>query len=280
MTELDHGPARSRILRSARVLKAYFEHKLKMQLELLTEAPAEPLSAGLQFDMAISRWGLWGLRSSAHLDDKTQSEISATFHGLLGAMDSLEERRADLIRLQEKFESALQNLPSNVIPLRRAHLPQAKPFSPARAKRWAVRLDCLIESVSAEDIRKMAFELHSESRRLVFLDYHDLDEKTRMDTAELAKLGKVTLFIPSILSLTRDEQEILRRLIEMKNEDRPLLMVGANVPYSDLRTEPAIHLDFLVLLSRAYLKLTRSFSEYKDQGLIHYFLDSLEQSPT
>ena len=33
-------------------------------------------------------------------------------------------------------------------------------------------------------------------------------------------------------------------------------------------------------LSRAYIKLTRPFREYKDQGLIHYFLDSLSQNPT
>jgi hypothetical protein len=35
-----------------------------------------------------------------------------------------------------------------------------------------------------------------------------------------------------------------------------------------------------MLLSRAYIKLTRPFAEYKEQGLIHYFLDSLSENPT
>src|ERR1019366_5368727 len=131
----ENGAAASRVMRSARVLKAYFEHKLNLSLELLTEAPSEPLAEGVQFDLQIGSWGIWGLRSSGPLSDKTQSDISASFHGLLGAMDSMEKRQHDLILLEDKYRAATADLPSNVIPLRRPRPLKSTNFSAGRDKR-------------------------------------------------------------------------------------------------------------------------------------------------
>ncbi len=270
----------NRIMRSARVLKAYFENKLKMTLELLTEAPAGPLDEGVQFDMQLSSWGIWGVRSSAPLTEKTQSDISSSFHSLVGAMKNLEDRRETLARLHDKLEASLEELPANVIPMRRPFAPKMMGFSSVKDKRWILKLDCLIESPDVSEIHKMAFELHSQSQRYAFIEYRDLERTCRLNLSELLELGAISLFIPSIMELTHSEQEVLRQLMELDTLQRPLLMVGASMPYSDLRSEPAIHLEFLVLLSRAYIKLTRPFNEYKDKGLIHYFLDSLSQNPT
>lgn len=278
----DITPSGNRVLRSARVLKAFFEHKLKLRLELLTEAPpADTLVNGMQFDMQIGGWGLWGLRSSAPLNEKTQSEISAAFHGLLGGMDELEKRSYELSILEARYRAALEDLPSNVIPLRRP-TPPASPrvFFSARDRRWILKQDCLIESLSNEDIQKMALELHSNSQRVAFVHYQDLERNIRLNLSELINVGEVSLFVPSILDLSKEEQEILRAMIELDPDERPLIMAGANLTYSELRTEPAIDLKFLLLLSRAYIKLTRPFAEYKEQGLIHYFLDSLAQNPS
>lgn len=266
---------RGRLLRSARVLRAYFEHRLNLKLELLTEAPTGPLDAGMQFDTRISQLGVWGLRSNAPIAEKQQSEISATFHGVLGALDNLEDRRRELVFIQERLTLVPDELPSNVIPLRRSLAPKAGPFSSVRDKRWHLRLDCLIESSDTSEIHKMAFELHSQSERYAFVEYKDLDRNCRLNLSEMQELGVVSIFIPSILDLTGEEQRVLRELMQTDSSHRPLLMVGANVPYSDLRAEPTIDLEFLVLLSRAYIKLTRPFREYKEQGLIHFFLDSL-----
>lgn len=272
----------NRLLRSARILRAYFEHKLKLSLELLTEAPQDPMDSGLQFDLQLSSVGIWGLRSSAPLPQKTQSEIAASFHGLLGAMNHVDDRREELARLQDKLETSMleAQLPSNVIPMRRALTARGRPFAAVNDKRWILRLDCLIESPHISEIHKMAFELHSQSQRYAFMEYRDLDKSCRKNLSELLQLGAVSLFVPSILDLTMAEQQVLRQLVQQDTLQRPLLMVGANMPYSNLRAEPAIHLEFLVLLSRAYIKLTRPFTEYKDKGLIHYFLDSLSQNPT
>src|SRR5579872_5763740 len=161
MTEItEKRTANSRALRSARVLKAYFEHKLNLSLELLTEAPSEPIAEGMQFDMQVGSWGIWGLKSSAPLSEKMQSEISASFHSLLGAIDTTEKRKYELSRLQELYEKTTANLPENVIPLHSAKTSRIPAHSPKRRKSWLLKQDCLIESKAVLDIHKMALELH------------------------------------------------------------------------------------------------------------------------
>jgi hypothetical protein len=177
MTEnMQQGPSSSRAIRSARVLKAYFEHKLNISLELLTEAPSEPISEGLQFDLHVGSWGIWGLKSSAALSEKTQSEISASFHSLFTAIDSNEKRQHDLAVLAERYERATVELPSNVIPMFNKR-PQTKVFAKIRDTRWMLKQDCLIESRSLSDIHKMATELHEHSMRYAFMHYADLERE-------------------------------------------------------------------------------------------------------
>jgi hypothetical protein len=269
---------RSRMLKSARLLKAFYEQKLSLSLDLLTKEPEEPMSAGMQFDLLINSWGVWGLRSSAPLSDRQQADIAADFHNLLAAFERLETERLDLILMEQKFNATRESLPSNVIPLHRLRVSPAA--SREDDKRWLLKLDCLIESPELAEIHKMAFELHTQSRRYAFFKYHDLDRASRLNLSELLQLGAVTIYVSNIVDLSSQEQEVLRQLIAQDSKERPLLMVGARMPYSDLRSDPAIHLEFLALLSRAYIKLTRPFSEYKQNGLIHYFLDSLSQNPT
>ncbi len=270
----------SRLLRSAGVLRAYFEHKLAMSFELLTEEPSDILNSGMQFGLELSGSGIWGLRSSEELSEDIQLEISATFQNLLGAMARTENRVHDLIRFEKKIECNLEELPSNVIPLHRSSLPKRRLFSVVQDKRWHLRSDCLIESPLESEIHKMALELHSHSQRYAFVEYASLNRHARLNLSELLQVGEVTIYVPSILSLSHDEQQVLSELLKVDTGDRPLLMVGANVPYAALQGELTIHLEFLALISRSYIKLTRPFSDYKDQGLIHYFLDSLSQNPT
>lgn len=281
MIEQENNDAQSlRLLKSARILRAYFEQKLQTSLELLTEAPIEPLKEGMQFDLHLNRFGIWGIRSHTPLSEKSQSEIAASFHGLLGAMNELESRRHELVDLEARILASVSEIPSNVIPIRRGLNIRPKPFQAVRDRRWILRIDCLIESERAQDIHKMAMELHSHSHRFAFLEYAALSRNCRLNLSELKQLGSVSLFIPNILDLSLEEQTVLAALVRENSLQRPLLMVGAPVAYSELRGEPQIHLEFLALLSRAYIKLTRPFAEYKDQGLIHYFLDSLSQNPT
>jgi hypothetical protein len=265
-----------RLHRAARALKAYFEQKLKVAMELLAEAP-DTLGAGdVRFSYNMSQHGLWGLRATEPLEDSHQTEIYQTFQSILGGVDHMEQRLTDSARLEGKLAETLEELPSNVIPLRRV----GTAYVPARRndRRWILKLDCLIESKYVSEIHKMAMELHSHSGRYAFVEYRDLNPSQRKNVSELLSMGAISLFIPDILELTPEEQKTLLALMSVETVQRPLLMAGATIPYPELRCVAGVDLEFLARLARAYIKLSRPFREYKEQGLIHYFLDSMSEN--
>src|SRR5437870_5145354 len=85
----------SRLHRAARTLKAYFERKLQVDLQLLSEPPEMVGSGDVRFSYNMSQYGLWGLRAPLPLEDAQQTEIYSTFHSILGAVDQMEQRRTD-----------------------------------------------------------------------------------------------------------------------------------------------------------------------------------------
>lgn len=267
---IEHG----RVQRSAKALKAFFEQKLNTSLELLVQAPEQIGRGDVQFSRTMSQFGLWGVRSEEPLGSMEASEIYETFHTILDAMARLEANRQD----DRRIELNAEDLPANVLHFRRP-LRLTRP-EPAQEKRWILKLDCLIESKYVSEVHKMAIELHSHSARYAFLEYRDVDVDQRKNPEALLAMGAISLFVPDLLLLSLSEQAALRTLMEVDTLNRPLLMVGTNLPFAELRRVAGVDLDFLALLSRAYIKLTRPFSEYKEQGLIHYFLDSLSQDPS
>lgn len=232
------------------------------------------------------------LRSVAELKayfDKKRSDlapeqavtIDEAIDSLMESVRELQGQNKVLDRLEANIaHSHPHTLPENVIPLRRPTLRSVNPMVQENDKRWILKLDCLIESRHISEIHKMAMELHSHSRRYAFLEFRDLDKATRQSLPALLNLGAITLFVPSILDLTFGEQGTLLSLVQQNSLQRPLLMVGSTQAFGELRGESGVNLDLLAILSRAYIKLSRPFSEYKDQGLIHYFLDSLSENPT
>lgn len=273
--------ANRRLMRSALALKAFYEGRLKVRMELLTEPPLPQLDTDLSFPESLTEYGVWGLRLSEPLPLEVREDIRTTCRAVLGSIEQMERRREQLELMQNHLERAAEDVPSNIVAFkRRAPLKPAPAFDSIRDKRWILRLDCLIESKISDDIHKMAAELHESSQRLAFVELFSLESSVRQSLSKLIALGPITIFVPNILQLTSLEMEIFRHLISQEDEHRPLLMVGSEVPYADLRANPLVDLEFLTLLARAYIKMTRPFSEYKDQGLIHYFLDSLSENPT
>jgi hypothetical protein len=243
----DNSKEQGRLLRSAEELKNYFEAKIK---------------------------------SSPMTEERTAS-VREALEELLASTKEMVSNRDALDHLQARIGTIQGDLPSNVIPMRipsRTKTPNS--FSRVTDKRWILRLDCLIESKHVSEIHKMAMELHSQSCRYAFVEFRDIDKKSRHSLTDLLGMGAISIFVPCILDLHLDEQKVLRELMEIESLQRPLLMVGSTLPYSELRCDSAVNMDFLNQLSRAYIKLTRPFKEYKEQGLIHYFLDSLSESPT
>ncbi len=212
------------------------------------------------------------------LSEARAVEVDEAIDSLMESVRALYAESEGLNQLSARLDRVEDALPNNVIPLRRVSLTTT---SPAYSdKRWILKLDCLIESRHISEIHKMAMELHSASRRYAFLEYRDLDSATRQSLPALLKLGAITLFVPSILDLTMGEQATLLSVVQQSSLNRPLLMVGSTQAFSELRGEAGVNLDLLATLARAYIKLSRPFQEYKEQGLIHYFLDSLSENPT
>ncbi len=219
-------------------------------------------------------------RSSGKFTAEKQDELKRAFESLQFSADLLEGERDAVARMGQNLERIDEEMPSNIIPFRRQQTPAVKGFSRTTDRRWILRIDCLIESLYISEIHKMAMELHSHSRRYAFVEFRDIQKESRSDADELMKLGGISLFVPSILDLTPAEQCALLQITSKDTIHRPLLMVGSSLPYSELRCEAGVNADLLACLARAYIKLTRPFHEYKEQGLIQYFLDSLETHPT
>ncbi len=276
MTETIVGD--SRWLKSARLLKAFFESKLKVNLQFLGTAPAELSDGDFALGWEMSRHGIWGLRSADPLTEQHRQEITETFKTIIGAVENMRTQNEELSRLENLIKATIEELPSNVIPIHRSR--KNLPARAAASKRWILRLDCLIESEKPMEAHKLAVELYAQSARYAFIDYNDLDAKKRLIPSELLEMGAVSLFVPDILMLTRSEQQVLRHIAEQDTLNRPLLLVASPIAYSLLRLNERIDKNFLALLSRTYIKMTRPFSEYKEQGLIQYFLDSLSQNPS
>lgn len=272
----------NRLLKSVRIIKAYYESKLESPIELLKDAPVEPREGDIPFSGTVTAF-MWGLRPSEPVSKAVYTEIAEMCKSLLGGLDELETKRQQLERMQLHLERALNGTtPDNVISLRRRPSLTARMNASGAGteRRMLLKRDCLIEGKSVDEIHKMALELHAQGSRLAFLNFHDLEIHQRHSISQLLGLGSITLFIPDILLLNSYEQEILRHVLLQDSPNRPLMMAGTTLSYSDLRADGRIESELLVLLSRAYIKLTRPFSEYKEQGLIHYFLDSLSESPT
>ena len=238
-----------RIWQSALALKIYFERKLGFKLELLKDPPTVAMSGDIPLGPDLRAHGIWGLRPQAPLAATLIDEIASTFGEVLRAKQKTLDRAAG---------------PSNVIALR-----------PRPTKRWQIKCDCLMECSEVDELYKMALEFHSLSKRYAFLAYSDLEPQSRTHIPDLLAMGSMTLFVSDICALGVDEQEALRKLMVIRSVDRPLVMAGTSRSLSDLRQQGGMNAAFLNQVSAVYFKLSKPFREYKAQGLIQYFLDSL-----
>jgi hypothetical protein len=240
-----------------------------------------PSAADIPFSRPASEYGIWGLRSTKELNPEQRLEITDMCASILGGLENLERKRNALEDMQMKMERLLEGESvSNVIAFQRRSPTLKSSLSLANDKRYSLRLDCLIEGKSVDEIHRMATELHSQSQRRIFLDYRELSELHRTSLTHLLSLGPIHLFIPTVHDLSPLEQEMLRHMTREDSLTRPLVMAGTILGYADLLSCKGIDAELVSHLARAYIKLTRPFSEYKQQGLIHYFLDTLSSSPT
>lgn len=264
------------ILDSVKSLQRFFLRHMNAQLEAVWNTSPKDDSLEYITLNGVSGIGLNGLKCNRQLSREERSEISETFEVILGGLIHLQERVHDLRRLEAHHVLHLTEEAQNVVPLQKPQNHRGSGQTPRpKDNSWVLKLDCLIESPSHSEIAKMARELHDHSQRMAFVEFRDLEDKFRTYPSEFSGLGMITVFVPDIFSLTRQQQFCLSQVIRQDVAHRPLLMVGTHMPYSLLKSDEHIQQDFLQLISRAYLKLTKTVAHYKSEGLLHYFLDSL-----
>ena len=162
----------------------------------------------------------------------------------------------------------------NVIDLHRGGRPGIAEL-PRAERRWSLKIPCLIEADSHGELFRMAFELHLKSSHSIFLSWRDIDLDSRQKPQVLLELTGCTIFIPDITDLPVGEQQTLLQVLQSTNGEKPHFMAGTYVPYADLQKISTLDKQLLETISQAYLKLTKPVAQYRREGLIRYFLESL-----
>jgi hypothetical protein len=180
---------------------------------------------------------------------------------------------ASLKRLEDKYILALQEEQDKVLSIQAANR-RSGPSRPA-ARRFPLRVPCLIEAQSHGEIFRLAFELHLRSSKSVFLSWRDIDPSSRSKNRSIKELTACTIFIPDVTLVPLTEQKAIADVIADEEEEKPHFMGGTTMTYPRLKQTPGLLEEFIDGMSQAYLKVTKPVSHYKQEGLIRYFIESL-----
>jgi len=134
----------------------------------------------------------------------------------------------------------------------------------------------LIESRTADDIFKMAFEIHTRTTRYAFLPIEDISPHA-FDSAEgLCGLGAITIFISDITQLNFELQnKLVSYYASARDRDCPQIIAGSPVPISELKKSCKVSKDLLQSLMVGYLCMNQPFAVYKRENVLDFFYDSL-----
>ena len=207
------------------------------------------------------------------LPEEKRTPLRELLLSLLEPTQKMQAHRDSLARLEERYLVALKE-DQNVVNFRRVEKPDIQTL-PKTQRRWLLKSPCLIESHSYGELFRMAFELHLRSARSIFLSWQDIDPGSRQKPKVILELISCTIFIPDITKISTYEQESILRVLQASADDKPMIMAGTHSPYADLQANSSLNKDFLNEISHAYLKLTKPVAQYKREGLIRYFLESL-----
>lgn len=207
------------------------------------------------------------------LPEEKRSHLRELLQSLLEPTVKMQVQRDSLERLEEKYVLALEQ-DSNILDFRPPS-ERAENQVPKFERRWNLKVPCIIEATSDAEIFRMAFELHIKGSKSIFLSWHDIDPAGRQNPQTLLELAGCTIFIPNVADLQAPERAAILRVLRQEAADKPHIMAGTRVSYSELIRVSGEHSEFIDALSQAYLKLTKPVHTYKREGLMRYFLESL-----
>ncbi len=142
-----------------------------------------------------------------------------------------------------------------------------------------LQISFLIESNNFDDMQKMAVEIHEKSKRFAFLHFDQIDKDARNSSEKIKALGPVTLFISDIAKLSDKEIfAVVEYLKYRRGYDGPQFVSGTLRPTSELLNFGIVPSELVRLLSAAQLRMTKSFSEYVNDGIVPYLFKNLPLS--
>lgn len=148
-------------------------------------------------------------------------------------------------------------------------------------KRPQLYAPILIQGQNDYDISRLALEIHYSLDRMAFLHYGDLDLATRIQVSELKSLGSISLFVPNIMELSRTEKSTLIDMCaETGRKDIPLIIAGTTSTYQVLLAKMGYTRELTQSLSETYLRMTKSFKDYKEQGILPFIYENLTRPVT
>jgi len=217
------------------------------------------------------------------LTPRERQELSEILDSVLAPFIYGMTRSEDLELLHDRL--LVQSRLENVIPIRsKARENKLESIAPSfqSPKKYSFQIPILIEAQSYSDISKMALEIHENSERFAFVHFDELGDTTRENAEQIASLRGMTIFISEICELDHKELKALQAYLDMAFSSRleaPQIICGTIYSYSDLRQKTLIDGRLLRRVATAFLKMDRSFKEYKEMGVMKFFLQSLTLTP-
>jgi hypothetical protein len=129
----------------------------------------------------------------------------------------------------------------------------------------------LIESRDPSDIFKMALEIHTHTKRFVFLSINDISPDAFVSSQTIAALGATTIFVPDVELLTQAQQTaIINYYNSAREKETPQFVVGALNHITQLVFESKLDTALLAVLRIGYLQMNQPFSFYKNQNILEF----------
>lgn len=140
-------------------------------------------------------------------------------------------------------------------------------------------LPTFIECRNPDDAFKMARELHDLSERFAYIRLQDLDLSTAK-TQGLNSFGPITIFVPEISKLTKEQQDIILNYYrkESRSSDSPVLIMASQHPKFVLNESSVINKELLLRQATVTLSMKRNFKHYKDFGIVDYVIESMNKN--
>ncbi len=206
--------------------------------------------------------------------------IKLVIEGLLSNTRRIEQLHIiedNLNQLLDKAANAFQSSKiNNIIPIQK-YRTNPYPLRSAYSERMnALNFSFLVESQNAEDIYKMAIEIHHFSRRFAFLKYSDISKDTFDNIESIKSMGNVTIFIDDICKLRFSEQEkILNYFHSSRDRECPKIVAGTGITLTDLKRSALLIPELLNFLMTGYIRLDSSFQNYKKADMLDFFFNHL-----